>query len=90
MYGFGGVGQVEARFGQMSPWQDERTTNRTTEQGKIELLSHGPWKAEMSKNEVTSQFFGRLSLCLMRGNAIMLSSRSPDQDIPVPEIDGVL
>ena len=44
----------------------------------------------LDENEVTSQFFGRLSLCLMRGNAIMLSSRSPDQDIPVPEIDGVL
>ena len=44
----------------------------------------------LDENEVTSQFFGRLSLCLMRGNAIMLSSRSPDQDIPVPEIDGLL
>ena len=44
----------------------------------------------LDENEVTSQFFGRLSLCLMRGNAIMMSSRSPDQDIPVPEIDGVL
>ena len=43
----------------------------------------------LDENEVTSQFFGRLSLCLMRGNAIMLSSRSPDQDIPVPEIDGL-
>ena len=32
---------------------------------------------------------GQITL-LMRGNAIMLSSRSPDQDIPVPEIDGVL
>ena len=29
MYGFGGVGQVEVRFGQMSPWRDERTNNRT-------------------------------------------------------------
>ena len=44
----------------------------------------------LDENEVTSQFFGRLSHCLMRGNAVMLSSRSPDQDIPVPEIDGVL
>ena len=25
MYGFGGVGQVEVRFGQMSPWRDEQT-----------------------------------------------------------------
>ena len=32
MYGFGGVGQVEVRFGQMLPWRDERTTNRTTNQ----------------------------------------------------------
>ena len=35
MYGFGGVGQVEVRFGQVSPWRDKQTT----EQGKIELLS---------------------------------------------------
>ena len=28
MYGFGGVGQVEVRFGQMSPWRDERTTEQ--------------------------------------------------------------
>ena len=41
MYGFGGVGQVEVRFGQMSPWRDERTTNQ---QGKIELLSQ--WTME--------------------------------------------
>ena len=44
MYGFGGVGQVEVRFGQMSPWWDERTTNRTTKQGKIGLLSQ--WTME--------------------------------------------
>ena len=44
----------------------------------------------LDENEVTSQFFGRISLCLMRGNAVILSSRSPDQDIPVPEIDGLL
>ena len=29
MYGFGGVGQVEVRFGQMSPWRDKRTNNQT-------------------------------------------------------------
>ena len=23
MYGFGGVGQVEVRFGEMSPWRDD-------------------------------------------------------------------
>ena len=28
MYGFGGVGQVEVRFGQMSPWRDEQTTEQ--------------------------------------------------------------
>ena len=32
MYGFGGVGQLEVRFGRMLPWRDDR-------QGKIELLS---------------------------------------------------
>ena len=40
MYGFGGVEQVEVRSGQMSPWRDKRTT----EQGKIELLSQ--WTME--------------------------------------------
>ena len=44
MYGFGGVGQVEVRFGQMSPWRDERTNEQPTEQGKIELLSQ--WTME--------------------------------------------
>ena len=28
MYGFGGVGQVEVRFGQMSPWRDGQTNKR--------------------------------------------------------------
>ena len=40
MYGFGGVGQVEVRFGQVLPWRDKRTT----EQGKIGLLSQ--WTME--------------------------------------------
>ena len=40
MYGFGGVGQVEVRFGQMSPWRD----NQPNEQGKIGLLSQ--WTME--------------------------------------------
>ena len=44
MYGFGGVGQVEVRFDQMSPWRDERTTNQPTKQGKIGLLSQ--WTLE--------------------------------------------
>ena len=37
MYGFGGVGQVEVRFGEMSPWRDDEQTN--DEQGKRGLLS---------------------------------------------------
>ena len=41
MYGFGGVGQLEVRFGQMSPWRDEQPNNQ---QGKIELLSQ--WTME--------------------------------------------
>ena len=40
MYGFGSVGQVEVRFGQVSPWRDKRTTK----QGKIGLLSQ--WTME--------------------------------------------
>ena len=40
MYGFGGLGQVEVRFGRVLPWRDGRTTNKqTNQQGKIELLS---------------------------------------------------
>ena len=38
---------------------------------------------------VTSQLFGRLSLNLMRGNALMLSSRC-QADCPPPHIDGVM
>ena len=41
------------------------------------------------EGEATSQLFGRLSLNLMRGNALMLSSRHQDEDIPPPEVDGV-
>ena len=44
MYGFGGVGQVEVRFGRVSPWRDEQPTERTTKQGKIGLLSQ--WTME--------------------------------------------
>ena len=63
MYGFGGVGQVEVRFGQMSPWRDERTTNRTNKQGKIGLLSHGPWKAEMSNDMSALNIPNKLGKC---------------------------
>ena len=41
------------------------------------------------EREMTSQLFGRLSLNLMRGNAMMLSSRHQDQDVPLAEVDGV-
>ena len=41
MYGFEGLGQVEARFGQISQWRDERTND---EQGKIGLISQ--WTME--------------------------------------------
>ena len=41
------------------------------------------------EGEVTSQLFGRLSLTLMRGNAMMLSTRHQDTDFPLPEVDGV-
>ena len=41
------------------------------------------------EGEVTSQLFGRLSLTLMRGNALMLSTRCQDVDFPLPEVDGI-
>ena len=41
------------------------------------------------EREATGQLFGRLSLNLMRGNALMLASRAPDVDIPRAEVDGV-
>ena len=41
------------------------------------------------EGEVTSQLFGRLSLTLMRGNALMLSTRCQDADFPQAEVDGV-
>ena len=43
----------------------------------------------MEEGEVTSQLFGRLSLTLMRANALMLSTRHQDADFPLPEVDGV-
>ena len=35
MYGFGGVGQLEVRFGRVLTWRDERTTNRTTRKDRV-------------------------------------------------------
>ena len=43
----------------------------------------------LEEGEVTSQLFGRLSLTLMRANAMMLSTRHQDADFPLPEVDGV-
>ena len=43
----------------------------------------------LEEGEVTGQLFGRLSLTLMRANALMLSSRRQDADFPLPEVDGV-
>ena len=43
-----------------------------------------------NESEVTSQLFGRLSLALMRVNAMMLSTRCHSDDFPLPEIDGIM
>ena len=43
-----------------------------------------------NESEVTSQLFGRLSLALMRGNAMMFSTRCHSDDFPLPEIDGIM
>ena len=45
-------------------------------------------KNGQEESVVTSQLFGRLSLNLMRGNALMLSSRF-QADCP-PHVDGIL
>ena len=41
MYGFGGVGQVEVRFGQMSPWRDKRTNNQTRKDRATQPMDYG-------------------------------------------------
>ena len=43
----------------------------------------------LEEGEVTGQLFGRLSLTLMRANALMLSSRCQDADFPLPQVDGI-
>ena len=43
----------------------------------------------VEEGEVTSQLFGRLSLALMRANAVMISSRCQDADFPHTHIDGI-
>ena len=44
-------------------------------------------KKGCDEREPTSQLFSRISITLMRGNALMLSSRSPD--FAAAEVDGV-
>ena len=44
----------------------------------------------LQEGEVTGQLFGRLSLTLMRGNALMLSSRCQEDSLVPPQVDGVM
>ena len=41
------------------------------------------------EGEATGQLFGRISLTLMKANALMLSTRCQDADFPPPSIDGI-
>ena len=59
--------------------------NRNRSAAKISKVMSSNNYAKEAKN----QLLGRLSLILMRGNAIMLDSRSLDEDIPLCEIDGI-
>ena len=43
----------------------------------------------LEEGEVTGQLFGRLSLTLMRANALMLSTRCQDADFPIPHVDSI-
>ena len=57
---------------------------------QVKLLASALARSKGSdEGEATSQLFGRLSLNLMRGNAVMLSSRYQDEDIPLAEVDGI-
>ena len=57
---------------------------------QVRLLASALARSKGSdEREASSQLFGRLSLNLMRGNALMLSSRHQDRDIPQAEIDGI-
>ena len=57
---------------------------------QVKLLASALARSRGSEEgEATSQLFGRLSLNFMRGNALMLSSRHQDEDIPLSEVDGV-
>ena len=44
----------------------------------------------LEESEATSQLFGKVSLTLMRCNAIMLSARQQDCDFVPPDIDGII
>ena len=44
----------------------------------------------LHEGEVTSQLFGRMSLSLMRGNALMLSSRCQEDSLVPPHVDGAM
>ena len=43
----------------------------------------------MEESEATSQLVGKVSLTLMRSNAMMLSARQQDSDFISPDIDGM-
>ena len=43
----------------------------------------------LEEGEVTGQLFGRLSLTLMKANALMISTRRQDADFPLPQLDGI-
>ena len=43
----------------------------------------------LEEGDVTDQLFGKLSLTLMRGNALMITSRCQGAEFPPTEIDGV-
>ena len=43
----------------------------------------------VAESVVTSQLFGRLSLTLMRANAVMISTRCQDADLPQALVDGI-
>ena len=43
----------------------------------------------VEESVVTSQLFGRLSLTLMRANAVMISTRCQDADLPQALLDGI-
>ena len=44
MYGFGDVGQLEVRFGRVSPQRNDEQPNKERQS----YSANGPWKAEMS------------------------------------------